>query len=78
MDMGRTRFGETIGVSMRTLEAIERRGSSPRSDVLEPIARKWPEYSYWLLTGDTIPEKGHISPALAKPRDSSTDSVEAS
>ncbi|WP_435105866.1 helix-turn-helix domain-containing protein [Arhodomonas sp. AD133] len=63
--LGRTRFAEELGVSMRTIEGIERRGSSPRGEVLEAVAKKWPQYSYWLLTGQTLPEQGQISPARA-------------
>lgn len=75
---GRTRFAQRIGVSMRTIEAIEQRGSSPRGDVLEAIAREWPQYSYWLLTGETMPEQGQISPEIERAHRDSPGAEKAS
>lgn len=30
----------------------------------EELAKKFPEYALWLITGNTIPEAGQISPDL--------------
>ena len=65
---GRTRFAQRLGVPVRTIQGLEQRGSSPRGDVLEAIAREWPQYSYWLLTGETMPEQGQISPEIERAR----------
>ncbi len=63
---------------MRTIETIENKGRSPRADVLEAIAREWPQYSYWLLTGETMPEQGHISPEIERARKDSPGAEKAS
>lgn len=46
-------FAEKIGVSANTLNAMKSRGSSPRFEIVEKIASKWPRYAFWLLTGKT-------------------------
>lgn len=39
------------------------RGSTKASsEMIEAIARRWPDYAYWLACGDTEPERGHIAP----------------
>ncbi|WP_440996590.1 helix-turn-helix domain-containing protein [Arhodomonas sp. SL1] len=76
--LGRTKFAELLGVSMRTIQGIEQRGSSPRQEVMEAIANHWPQYSYWLLTGKTMPEQGQINPATEKARKDSDGAAEAS
>ncbi|WP_435103629.1 helix-turn-helix domain-containing protein [Arhodomonas sp. AD133] len=63
--MGRTRFGEYVGVPWRTIENIEQKGSTPRGDVLAAVAAKFPEYSVWLLTGTEQPEQRQTRPMAA-------------
>ncbi|WP_370981012.1 helix-turn-helix transcriptional regulator [Agaribacterium sp. ZY112] len=57
-------FAELVGLSVNTLKAIVKRGSSPRFEVVEQIARRWPQYAYWLLTGQTM-SPSHVSPLQA-------------
>ena len=45
---------------------------------MEAIAREWPQYSYWLLTGETIPEQGQISPEIERARRDSPGAEKAS
>ena len=33
-------------------------------DHITALRKVWPQYTYWLVTGDTIPEAGQISPDL--------------
>ena len=33
-------------------------------DHINALQKLWPQYTYWLVTGDTIPEAGQISPDL--------------
>lgn len=54
-------FAELIGLSINTYKGIVKRGSSPRFEVVEQIAARWPQYAYWLLTSDVI-APSHISP----------------
>ncbi|WP_308365135.1 MULTISPECIES: helix-turn-helix transcriptional regulator [unclassified Microbulbifer] len=59
--LSRAEFASLTGVPARTIEAIENKGNVPRGDVLEKIALKWPQYSFWLMTSKTHAPR-HISP----------------
>lgn len=37
-------------------------------DHIEAITKLWPEYSYWLISGKTMPEVGEISPDIEETR----------
>ncbi|MBM5570549.1 MULTISPECIES: hypothetical protein [Deefgea] len=37
----------------------------PTIDMIEAIARRWPEYAFWLATGITDQENGHTAPQRA-------------
>lgn len=65
LNMSRKEFSNETGISARTLEAIENKGSTPRGDVLEKISLIWPEYAYWILTSKTD-YPSHISPDQKK------------
>lgn len=51
LGLTRKKFCEEIGVSIRTIEGIENGGNTPRSDLVEKIVTKWPEYGLWLISG---------------------------
>lgn len=36
-------------------------------DHIEAVRKLWPQFSYWLISGETIPEAGQISPHEANP-----------
>jgi transcriptional regulator with XRE-family HTH domain len=38
-------------------------------DHINSIIKLWPEYAYWLTTGETIPNAGQISPEVDKARE---------
>ena len=59
----RDEFSAETGVPSNTLKSIEQKGVVPRSDVLERIALRWPEYAHWLLTG-TDPLQSEDEPSL--------------
>jgi len=61
LHMTREAFGEKIGIPGRTIEGIETEGRIPRGDVLEGIAKAFPQYAYWLLTLDSEGHS-HVSP----------------
>lgn len=52
---------EVMNLSLSTLKSMLGRGSSPKYEIVESIAKKWPEYAYWLLT-DKTDEPRHTSP----------------
>ena len=64
----RAEFSKATDIQENTLKSIEQKGVIPKSDVLEKIATCWPEYAYWLLTGDIDPPR-HISPNQQKEYD---------
>lgn len=41
---------------------------------MEALGKLWPEYAYWLMTGNTIPEAGQISPEITR---ATSDSLKA-
>lgn len=51
LGLTRKKFCEEIGVSIRTIEGIENGGNTPRSDLVEKIVKKWPEFGLWLISG---------------------------
>ena len=52
--MGRQAFAEATGIKKKTLEHLELGQQAVYAWHLEAISKQWPEYSYWLLTGDTL------------------------
>lgn len=61
LHMTRDGFGDAIGIPGRTIEGIENGGRIPRGDILEAIAKAFPQYAYWLLTLDSEGQR-HESP----------------
>jgi len=39
-----------------------------RAEEVEAIVKVFPEYAYWITTGETLPEAGQISPELEETR----------
>ena len=67
-DLGRTLWGRKIGVSKKTLDGIEQKGSTPNGDTLAAICSNYPQYTLWLMTGQTDPAAGQISPMMEEQR----------
>jgi hypothetical protein len=47
---------------------IEKGTQKVNEDHIEAVAKHWPEFAYWLVTGKTIPEAGQISPEIEETR----------
>lgn len=62
--LSRAKFAESIGVSARTLEAIENTGGSPRVEVIEKIAEVYRGYALWLITGESEYLAGQSNPTI--------------
>lgn len=60
--LSRAKFAESIGVSARTLEAIENTGGSPRVEVIEKVAEVYRGYALWLITGESEYLAGQSNP----------------
>ncbi|MFZ2404299.1 MAG: DNA-binding protein [Methylobacter sp.] len=52
-----------------TIWANVRNGKSRvNEDHLEAVNKMWPQYTYWITTGMTLPEAGQISPEIEETR----------
>jgi hypothetical protein len=52
-----------------TIWANVRNGKSRvNEDHIEAVQKMWPQYGYWLCTGQTMPEAGQISPEIEEAR----------
>jgi transcriptional regulator with XRE-family HTH domain len=77
LGLTRNQFADETGIPLNTLKSIEQKGVIPKSDVLEKIAMKWPEYAQWLLTGSTTLKKSGISSENTLTRFRIIDSADA-
>lgn len=41
------------------------------ADMVEAAATIWPQYRYWLISGEVMPEAGQISPEIERKREDS-------
>lgn len=72
--LSRAGFEAETGISRRTLEGIEQGRREPGGEMLAAIGKRWPQYARWLLTDETRPEHGDVSPEQEKARrDSARD-----
>lgn len=55
---------ELTGVKAASWKAVCEGRQRANEEHFEAIGRCWPEYSLWLLTGNTRPEFGETSPEL--------------
>lgn len=67
-DLDRTQAAELTGISKFTWANIELGKQQPNGEHIEAIAKKWPEFAYWLVTGETDEAHGHTSPILERMR----------
>lgn len=69
-----TAFAAETGINLRSYQNAESGYRSPGLPMIEAVARRWPQYARWLLTDETRPEHGDISPAQETARrDSARD-----
>lgn len=67
-------FAEAAGLNARSYQNAENGFRSPGLPMIEAVARRWPQYARWLLTDETRPEHGDVSPEQEKARrDSARD-----
>jgi len=68
LNLGRANFARLCGIKKDALIKIELEKQRPTAQLLEGIGREWPQFSYWLITGNTILESGQISPEVEETR----------
>ncbi|MFM0230817.1 hypothetical protein [Paraburkholderia sediminicola] len=59
---------EIAGISAGTWRTFWTRSTYPSAQMLEALAQAWPQYAFWLVTGVTDPDSGHVAPPGAEPR----------
>ena len=64
----RTMFEAKTGIKAKTWANVENGLQKANEEHIKAIIEKWPEYAYWLATGETLPEAGQISPEIEKTR----------
>lgn len=60
---------EEAGVSYARFADVQRRKVALRASELTAIASCFPEYQYWLVFGEELPEAGQISPMTKEARE---------
>lgn len=62
-------FEEATGVKAKTWQNIVEGKQKANHEHIEAIGKRWPEYAYWLITGQTDEAHGHTSPTLERIRE---------
>lgn len=64
---GKRRFPKLealTGIPINTWRSWWKNGSNPSGALVEALAKLWPQYAYWLVTGNTDIRCGHDMPNL--------------
>jgi len=61
-----SQFEEITGVKRQTWQNLATNKQRANEDMLEAIAKNWPQYAYWVMTGNTDEKNGHTSPILER------------
>lgn len=67
---GRGRFRqleERSGISQESWKATWHNKQRPTADMIQVVARAWPEYAFWMVTGVTDQFHGHQAPENVDP-----------
>lgn len=56
---------EKTGVSAQKWKHVYGGNQKPTPEIIEAIARYWPQYAFWMVTGVTDSINGHIAPPTA-------------
>ncbi len=61
------RFAQSVGVALSTVKNYERGDKVVGLSIIDKVTnnQEFKKYTLWLMTGDTNPEAGQISPALS-------------
>lgn len=51
-----------------TWQAVENGKQTANEDHITALSKIWPEYKYWLVFNETMPEAGQISPEIEETR----------
>lgn len=68
LELTSKKMEEITGIDRYKWGNIRGRKQKVNEDYLEALNEAFPEFSYWIMTGKTIPEAGQISPEMEKAR----------
>lgn len=63
-----TELEKTTGIDRMRWSNVKRKSIRATGEHLEAAGKLWPEYAYWLITGNARPEHGDISPEIEDAR----------
>lgn len=69
-NLSRTKISEMTGVKPSRWANVMKRQAKLYQEDMETLYKLFPEYKYWLATGDEMLEAGQISPMTKKSQES--------
>lgn len=66
--LSRRDLEKETGIPEYTWKAVETEKQIPNENHIDAIAKLWPEYKFWIVFGETMPECGQISPEMESVR----------
>lgn len=70
-------LSEILKIPKKTIVNYETKISKPSGEFILKMCNAFPEYAYWLVTGQTQAEAGHISPEIKIAEKQRISSLEA-
>lgn len=61
-------FEELTGIGAAKWQNLGQGKQRANDEMIEAIGKRWPQYAYWLVTGETDEKHGHTSPILERIR----------
>jgi len=66
--LSRRKLENLTGIADYTWQAVEIGKQVANEEHIKELSKIWPEYKYWLVFGETMPEAGQISPEIEETR----------
>lgn len=55
---------EITGIGVSSWRQVWNERQRPTAEMIEAVGKQWPQYAFWLATGITDPERGHVAPKI--------------
>ena len=66
--LSRRKLEQETNIADYTWQAVEIGKQAANEEHIEALSKLWPEYKFWLVFGETMPECGQISPEIEETR----------
>ncbi|MDR6740990.1 hypothetical protein J2X56_003014 [Herbaspirillum sp. 1173] len=53
-------------ISSESWKSVMYKKQRPTAEMIEAVCRRWPQYAFWVATGITDPDYGHVAPRTAQ------------